>query len=131
MDHLVSKEKRETEVCPDPKVLLVARAMVVSLELLVLSAPLVPLVCLVLKVLREPRGQLALLVQKETLVQLVLLVLLAHQVKLSSLCPSSHPRRPSAPVTCSQMRLLPSWTTAREWRTSSARLTTSNRTSNA
>jgi len=107
LDPPENKERRETEVCPGPKVLLVARAMVVSMELLVLSVPQDPLVCLVLKVPRDPRVHLVLLVQRETLVQLVLLALLAHQVRLSSLFPSGHPRRPSAPVTCSQTQLVP------------------------
>lgn len=55
----------------------------------------------------------------------------AHLVRWFSRCPSSHLRRPSVPVTCSQTQLAPSWTTARAWRTSSAHSTTSNRTLNA
>lgn len=77
----MSKERRETEVCPGPKVPPVARATVVSVDLPVLSVPQVLPVCLVLKAPRDPRVQVVPLVQRETLVPLVPLVLLAHQVK--------------------------------------------------
>lgn len=77
----MSKERKETEVYLDHKVLPAARATAVSEDLLVLSVPLVPLVCLVLKVPKEPRVHPVLLDLKETLVQLVLLVLLAPQVR--------------------------------------------------
>lgn len=129
MDPLASKERRETEVCPGLKVLLVARATVVSLEPVVLLVPQAHLVCPVLKVPKEPRVQVVLLVQKETLVQSVLLVLLAHQVKLSSLCQFSHQRRQSARVISSQM--VPSWIMARVWRTFLAPSTTSSKILNA
>lgn len=77
----MSKERKETEVYLDHKVLLAARATAVSEDLLVHSVPLVPPVCLVLKVPKEPRVHLVLLDPKETLVQWVLLVLLAPQVR--------------------------------------------------
>lgn len=76
MDPLASRERRETEACPDPRVLLEARATVVLVALQVLSVLLVLQACLVLEVLRDLRVHRVLLVRRETPVRSVHLVLL-------------------------------------------------------
>lgn len=63
----MSLERRETEVCPDLRVLQVAREMLVPVVLKVLSVPLVPPVFLALKDRKVPRDQPAHKVRRETL----------------------------------------------------------------
>jgi len=75
----VNKERRETEVCPDPRVRLVARVIAASVEPPVLWVLQVPLVYRVPKVPREQRVHLVPPVRRETLVCSDLPVLLAHQ----------------------------------------------------
>lgn len=77
----MSRERRETAVCLDPKDHLAARATAASLDLVVPSVPPARLVSPVLKVQREPKVPRVLLVQRETLEQSVLLVLLVPQVR--------------------------------------------------
>lgn len=67
MDLLASPERRETEVCPDLRVMEVARVTLVSAVPKVPSALLVPLVFLVLKDRKVPKDQLVQLVRRETL----------------------------------------------------------------
>lgn len=77
----MSRERRETVVCPDPKDHLAARATAASLDLPVPSAPPDRLVSPVLKVQRERKVPRVLLVQRETQDQSVLLVLLVPLVR--------------------------------------------------
>lgn len=77
----MSRERRETVVCPDPKDHQAARATAASLDLLVPSVPPARLVSPVLKVQRERKVPRVPLVQRETQGRSALLVLLVPQVR--------------------------------------------------